>query len=68
MNSLEIQYEFHHWDFKDQPDWTEISELVKQGLVYIYEIDTQSDCYVILLSSVELNDSMIKFLREQNNV
>jgi len=44
------------WDWRDQPEWSEIQELLLKGFVYLSSPDSGSDQYVLLMTKEKLTE------------
>lgn len=45
------------WDWKESPDMEELGRTVlnfSDGAVHMYEVDTQSDCFALVITTKEM--------------
>lgn len=47
------------WDWKEQPDWSEFAAALRKlgARVRLYEVDTQSDQFALVLSNEDLTEA-----------
>lgn len=51
-----LPYEMVFWDWKEQPDWTEIQEFLLKGFVHLSSPDTGSDQYVLIMTKEKITE------------
>ncbi len=57
------RYKIVEWDWKDEPDWEKINDLLAPWSVrpFFYQVDTESDSYAVLISDTPLTRREVQY-------
>lgn len=68
----EVTFKVFSWDWKDQPDWKEITQYVNNygtstgWALYFHEVETDSDCYAVLVADKQLLPEEVALLYQKD--
>ncbi len=67
MNAKVIAFDiyYHDWDYKDAPNWSFVQKCIEHcnNTTNLYEVDTNSDQYALIISSDLLEESDISLIK-----